>query len=443
MHKQKKVKKVSYICAIYGGKLRLGIVRYFATENSPECECEKYKEIYGKHIKFRYIKVNESYVDSFKKLKDFLKKQENIHDCGNLYNLPITRAVELMKEALDVKKSSKYKNNNSINLLQSTNMLFQLRYVKEQTPELCKMAITKNGLALEYVKKEQAPKLCEIDVNQNGYALELIKEQTPELCEIDINQNGYALELVKEQIPELCKMASQQNHYVFEFVKQQTHELCKLANEQNSEGWAYTNMELSPELYKFEIEQCAIACALALEYVPEQTPDLCKFAIEHDFRALKYVKKQTHDLCKFAIEHDFRALKYVRDQTSELCELAINQNIIALKYVKKQTPESCEIYINKNGYALELVKEQTPELCMIDIKQNNIVLKFVKIRYIYYNLWRIINIYIGSIYIYMYYNIWRMNDIDIGSIKNYVIYACIIIHLCTFTPFNVYAIEDK
>ena len=105
MSKQKEVKKVSYVCAIYGGNLKLGVVRYFATENTPDSECEKYKETYGKSIKARYIKVNDTGVDSFKKLKVFLSKQENIHDCGDLYDLSITKAVKLMKDALDVKKA--------------------------------------------------------------------------------------------------------------------------------------------------------------------------------------------------------------------------------------------------------------------------------------------------------------------------------------------------
>ena len=73
MSKQKDTKKVCYVCALYSGVLKLGVVRYFATDaKSPDAEFVKFKETYGSNVKARYIKVNESSVDAFQKLKDLL-----------------------------------------------------------------------------------------------------------------------------------------------------------------------------------------------------------------------------------------------------------------------------------------------------------------------------------------------------------------------------------
>lgn len=52
---------------------------------------------------------------------------------------------------------------------------------KEQTPELCLLAVQQDGLALQYVK-EQTESICLAAVKQNGWALEFVKEQNPTIC---------------------------------------------------------------------------------------------------------------------------------------------------------------------------------------------------------------------------------------------------------------------
>ena len=39
-----------------------------------------------------------------------------------------------------------------------------------------------------------------VTVNQNGYALKYVKEQTPEICLAAVTRNGYALRYVEERI---------------------------------------------------------------------------------------------------------------------------------------------------------------------------------------------------------------------------------------------------
>ena len=74
-----------------------------------------------------------------------------------------------------------------------------LRYVKEQTPEICLEAVKKNGYALQFVK-DQTEEICLEAVKQNGYALQYVKEQTEEICFEAVKQDGYALQYVNENI---------------------------------------------------------------------------------------------------------------------------------------------------------------------------------------------------------------------------------------------------
>ena len=55
------------------------------------------------------------------------------------------------------------------------------------------------------------------------------------------------------------------------------------------------------------------------------------------------------------VKRDWRELEFVKDQTPEICLAAVQQNECALQYIKKQTPEICTVAVKKNGYALALV----------------------------------------------------------------------------------------
>ena len=65
-----------------------------------------------------------------------------------------------------------------------------------------------------------------------------------------------------------------------------------------------------------------------------------------------------------------RALEYVKEQTPEICLAAVTQNGRALKFVKEQTPEICIAAVKQDGLALQFVKEQTPEICLAAVMRN-------------------------------------------------------------------------
>ena len=74
-----------------------------------------------------------------------------------------------------------------------------LRYVKEQTPEICLEAVKQNGYALQYVK-EQTEEICLEAIKRYVYALRYVKDQTPEICLEAVKNNGWALQYVNENI---------------------------------------------------------------------------------------------------------------------------------------------------------------------------------------------------------------------------------------------------
>ena len=83
-------------------------------------------------------------------------------------------------------------------------------------------------------------------------------------------------------------------------------------------------MKLSEFLKRFNLKESLI--------ITYSGADAMK-AVERDGYALQYVKDQTPDLCLKAVKQNGDALKYVKDQTPDLCLKAVEQNGNALKYV--------------------------------------------------------------------------------------------------------------
>jgi hypothetical protein len=57
-------------------------------------------------------------------------------------------------------------------------------------------------------------------VQECGYALKYVREQTPEICMAAVQKDGYyALKYVKEQTPGLCMVAINQNPHSIVYAK--------------------------------------------------------------------------------------------------------------------------------------------------------------------------------------------------------------------------------
>ena len=76
---------------------------------------------------------------------------------------------------------------------------YALRYVKEQTEEICLAAVNQNWNAIKYVK-EQTEKICLAAVDQSWDALQYVKEKTEEICLVAVKQDKYALRYVDKSI---------------------------------------------------------------------------------------------------------------------------------------------------------------------------------------------------------------------------------------------------
>ena len=113
--------------------------------------------------------------------------------------------------------------------------VWALKYVNPQTDEICKKAVTYKPLSLEYVE-HQTKEICWIALNHiySGYlALKFVKEQTYDMCMAVVLKNGLALRFVKEQTHDMCMAVVSKEWYALPYVVDKTPDICSAAIKNN------------------------------------------------------------------------------------------------------------------------------------------------------------------------------------------------------------------
>jgi hypothetical protein len=93
-----------------------------------------------------------------------------------------------------------------------------LKYIKVQTPEICKLLIMRSPMEIRYVK-DQTNVLCIRAVSKRGISVQYIRIKTYEICLAAVKQDGLALEYIEDQTPEICLHAVKQNGDALRYVK--------------------------------------------------------------------------------------------------------------------------------------------------------------------------------------------------------------------------------
>jgi hypothetical protein len=82
----------------------------------------------------------------------------------------------------------------------------------------------------------------------------------------------------------------------------------------------------------------------------------CLDAVTKNGHMLKFMsKKQNKLLSKIAVTTSGLALQYVDEQSYEICEAAIRNTCVSLQYVKNQLPELCRIAMEQNPCAIKFI----------------------------------------------------------------------------------------
>lgn len=95
-----------------------------------------------------------------------------------------------------------------------------LKYLDEQTEDICKLAIDRNSDAYYYIKCDNRTyNIKKYALSKDGLLLEAMPNQNEELCKIAVEQNGLSLKFVEDKTFEICELAYKQNKESLKYVE--------------------------------------------------------------------------------------------------------------------------------------------------------------------------------------------------------------------------------
>lgn len=80
--------------------------------------------------------------------------------------------------------------------------------------------------------------------------------------------------------------------------------------------------------------------------MPNQTIEMCNYAISRNWKALKFTTRQTLANCKIAVRQHWAALEFAKCQNNEICEMALSRNNKAYKFIRLSQKRKDQICIN-------------------------------------------------------------------------------------------------
>jgi hypothetical protein len=121
-------------------------------------------------------------------------------------------------------------------------------------PELCELAVSKEGLALQFVPKElRTERMCLAAVSKDGFALAKVPDEvkTEEMCLMAVSKNGRALYYVPDEMKteRMCLMAVSKDGTALQYVPKElrTEKVCLAAVSQYGKALQYVPKELRTE----------------------------------------------------------------------------------------------------------------------------------------------------------------------------------------------------
>ena len=183
-----------------------------------------------------------------------------------------------------------------------------LKYVRNQTQEMCMIAIKNDFNAFEYVI-DITPEICKFTIEIYPEGLyRIIKKSiklTEELYLIAIKKDPMNLQFIKEQTPEMCILAVKKNGLALRYVFKQTKEICTTALKQNFLAGRYIRIKMKWEYKSYKLSEPPLdgdVCPICLDLEGEW----CELiACHHKFhiQCIELTLQKTRNICSLCTQN--------------------------------------------------------------------------------------------------------------------------------------------
>jgi hypothetical protein len=172
--------------------------------------------------------------------------------------------------------------------------------------------------------------------------------------------------------PSMALTAVCHDGLLLKHITDQNLQMCRLAVDKNYRAFPFA---------KFQDEEICLKVVkedgMMLEHVISQTLNVCIEAIKQNENAIKFVRFQTLELCELAFKKNPRVFPHLKVQTERMAKEAVSFMGLFLEFVLDQTEEICEIAVSKNHYAIKFALHQTPEMALDAVSKEGTLLQYV------------------------------------------------------------------
>jgi hypothetical protein len=134
------------------------------------------------------------------------------------------------------------------------------------------------------------------DLSKDGLLIKYIANQTPDMCSIAVNQNPLAILHVTSPTEELWLSAVSKESYLFRSARNPSNALCWAALKSDPQLLFYMQEQATEEMCLFAVK----SDGLLLKFVKNKTDKICKEAIKNNTESLKFIKNPSSELCILA-----------------------------------------------------------------------------------------------------------------------------------------------
>lgn len=181
------------------------------------------------------------------------------------------------------------------------------------------------GLLMQLTEKEQTEEMCMIAVEKDGKLLKEVYDQTTPVKARALFNHPEALQYVRDQTPEDCLIAVSNDGMALRYVKHQTERICLTAIRQNAE---------------------------AIIYVKNQTWAIKRAAVVKDGMTLRFITFPTEQLIELALRRNPEAIIYVKEPSQEMITAVLNEKPSMISVVE-QTEENRKLALEKDPYVIQ------------------------------------------------------------------------------------------
>jgi hypothetical protein len=204
-----------------------------------------------------------------------------------------------------------------------------LKYIRNQSYELCMEAIRKDYRALEYVN-EQTEKICKAAIIKNYRAVRLMRIDYKYGWVITVKSQYCPINIIEKII----------DKYDTKFIKTLIYLWLSSTTQRRAEDiYCYIDRYIDDEKF---LKKLVTVNNKLLNY--KSLPySIKKWSIKRDFRNIAHIKKGDPNielLQKIAIRNNWKALKLIDEQTTEIILYAFERNIKSVKYIKEYCRKS-------------------------------------------------------------------------------------------------------